>query len=104
MYNINEIDNLIINFKNNNNKNTYDIIKEWYNNNKDNNNEYLNKKLSCIYIFLLGANIKNRFYSFTYEEHLKYIKIIREHIEDSTLNNLERLTIKTYLEYGTKSK
>ena len=57
--------------------------------------------LTCIYLFLLGANIKHRFQAFSYDQHMSYVKEIRELIDGA--DPLSRTQHKMYLDYGTKS-
>lgn len=93
-----DIDSLVRQFKTSPSEDIYTTIKQWYENNVRyyGDNEYM----VCIYLFLLGANIKHRYTNFTYDEHREYIKEIRDTIEQA--DPLVKSQRKAYLDYGTK--
>jgi hypothetical protein len=93
------IDELIKKFNQNPNQEDYFIISRWY---EDNKNYYQDGEyIICIYLFLLGANIKNRYINFNYEQHKEYIEEIRKLIENT--EPVYKMQRKIYLDYGTKS-
>jgi len=92
-----DIDELIKNFSNNPTKHNYDIVNNWY---QSSQNEDINY-LTCVYLFLLGANIKHRFIPFDYNKHVDFIREIREIVDVS--DNYTKQMRKIYLEYGSKS-
>ena len=94
-----DVDQLIEQFRNKPDIEVYTLINNWYENNIEHypDSEYL----VCVYLFLVGANIRHKYRQFTYQEHLAYVKEIRELIENaSPLNSSQR---KVYLDFGTKS-
>ena len=94
-----DIDQIVRNFRDNPNNENYQFINEWYENNVSvhSNQEYM----ICIYLFLLGANIRHRYKSFTYDQHMEYIKEIRGILERSDpLNKAQR---KAYFDFGNRS-
>lgn len=94
-----DVDTMINNFYNRPSQDEYQAISNWYENNL---NGYPDKEyLNCLYLFLLGANIRHQFREITREEHNGYIREIRSMIEDAT--PLSRAQRKVYLDYGTKS-
>jgi len=93
-----DVDQLIKNFKTSPNEDVYNQIKIWYQQNQDYQDvDYL----TCIYLFLTGANIKHRYTPLKHSEHVDQIRIIRELVDSS--DSIQRMQRKTYLEYGTKS-
>ena len=93
-----DIDQLVRNFRARPSEDGYTSIKNWYESNVSFNNDQ--EYMICIYLFLLGANITNRFEDYTYDQHNEFIKDIRNTIE--TADPLVRSQRKTYLDYGTK--
>jgi len=93
-----DIDELIKSFPNSPSKQNYDIINDWYQTSQNHQDvEYL----TCVYLFLLGANIKHRFIPFDYDKHVDFIREIREIMDVS--DNFTKQMRKLYLEYGSKS-
>nr|QBK87511.1 MAG: hypothetical protein LCMAC201_04210 [Marseillevirus LCMAC201] len=94
-----DLDQLIRNFRVQPNRDVYFNIQTWYENNIQ---DYFDQEyIICVYLFLLGANIKHRYREFTYEQHLDFVKEIRQLIEEAdALNKMQR---KAYLDFGTKS-
>lgn len=93
-----DVDNIIKNFRVQPSKDNYLAIKNWYENNiyEYPDSEYL----ICVYLFLLGVNIKKRYEEITYEQHRAWIKEIRELVEEADyFNKTQR---KMYLDMGTK--
>ncbi len=93
-----DIDQLIRKFRANPNNDDYNSINSWY----ENNVQYFSDReyLTCIYLFLIGANIKHRYKHISYDQHMSYVKEIRELVDQDTLLKPTR---KTYLDFGTKS-
>jgi len=93
-----DIDQLVRKFKIEPSEYIYNTVKNWY----EENIHYYNdvEYMICIYIFLLGANIKQRYTTFTFDEHKNFIKEIRDLIENA--DSLVKGQRKTYLDYGTK--
>ena len=93
-----DIDQLIRSFRIKPTMDTFMTVKNWY---EDNLNYYPDQEyMVCVYVFLLGANIKNRFENFSYDQHRDFIKEIRDTIE--LADPLVRPRRKAYLDYGTK--
>ncbi len=94
-----DIDQLIRNFRAHSNSNDYFNIQTWYENNIQHypDQEYI----ICVYLFLLGANIRHRYQDFTYEQHLDFIREIRQTIDGADV--LSKAQRKVYLDFGTKS-
>ena len=77
----------------------YNTVSNWYENNVQYNSHQ--EYMICIYLFLLGANIRHKYTTFTYDKHMAWIKEIRDLIESSDpLNKAQR---KAYLDFGNKS-
>ena len=94
-----DIDQLIRDFRVNPSSDGYLNINTWYENNV---NYYSDKEyMICVYLFLLGANIRHRYQEFNYDQHLAFIKEIREIVEGA--DPLTKTQRKTYLDFGTKS-
>lgn len=93
-----DIDQIITEFYARPTSDAYFTVNQWYSNNSAYpDNEYL----ICIYLFLLGANIKNRFTKIEYDQHLQHVKEIRDYVESAiTILKPQR---KAYLDYGLKS-
>ena len=94
-----DIDQLIRNFRAHPNSNDYSNIHTWY----ENNVQYYSDQeyMICVYLFLLGANIRHRYQEFNYDQHLEYVKEIRQIIEGADpLSGSQR---KVYLDFGTRS-
>jgi len=93
-----ELDDLVKDFRKTPDVDTYQTIYNWYLEHKDtyHDNEYL----MCIYVWLLGANLKNAFSEFDKQQHNAWIKEIRDLIERA--NPMYRSRRKTYLDYATK--
>ena len=92
-----DIDQLIINYNKSPSSDNYFAIYSWYKNNKN----IIDKEYGiCVYLFLLGANIKKRYTTVSYEDHINYIKEIRKLIEDSPV--MYKNKRKIYLDYGLK--
>ncbi len=98
-FNQQDIDQIVRNFRNEPNIENYQFIDKWYENNVSfsPNQEHM----ICIYLFLLGANIRYRYKPFTYDQHMEYIKEIRDILQNSDpLNKAQR---KAYFDFGNKS-
>ncbi len=94
-----DLDQLIRNFRVQPNKDVYFNIQTWYENNI---RDYFDQEyIICVYLFLLGSNIKHRYQEFTYEQHLDFVKEIRQIVEDA--DDLTKMQRKAYLDFGTKS-
>lgn len=90
-----DIDALIIKYSNRPDLDIYYTINTWYRKNKDvTDAEYS----ICVYLFLLGANIKNVHEPFGYKDHMRYVKEIHELVDGSSPLR------KKYLDYGIKSR
>ncbi len=94
-----DLDQLVRNFREDPSSDGYHNIKTWYefNANYSPDQEYV----VCIYLFLLGANIRHRYHPLTRDEQLAQIKEIRDMIEQA--DPLVKGQRKTYLDYGSKS-
>ena len=94
-----DIDQLVQNFRSNPNIDTFHHVQSWYENNINyfNDEEYL----VCIYLFLVGANIRYRYNKISYEQHMAYVKEIREIINNAS--PLAQTQRKIYLDYGIKA-
>ena len=95
----NDVDQLVRTFRTNPTADSYFDITKWY----ENNMQYYKDQeyMICIYLFLLGANIRHRYQQFSYEKHNEWIREIRDIIEKA--DPLVRGQRYIYLEYGTKS-
>ena len=93
-----DIDTLVKRYNSNPNSDDYFIISNWYDNNTNHQDQ---EYLICIFLFLIGSNIKKRWVPIPYEQHMQYIKRIRELIEDA--EPLYKQRRKIYLDYGTKA-
>ncbi len=94
-----DVDQLVRTFRSKPTADTYFSISEWYENNIQYNSDQ--EYMVCIYLFLLGANIRNRYKEFTYNKHMEWIKEIRDSIEKA--DPLVKMQRNAYLTYGTKS-
>ena len=93
-----DIEQLIKKFNSTPNKDDYNTINIWYINTiKQSNNEFL----ICVYLFLIGANIHQKYIPFTYEQHRQWIEQIRSLILNADSNL--RPVRKTYLDFGLKA-
>jgi len=93
-----DIDGLIRQFRMQPSEHIYTTIKTWY---ETNISTFMDQEyIICVYLFLLGANIKKRYEEISYEQHRGYIKEIRDIIEKA--DPLVKSQRKTYLDYGTK--
>lgn len=97
-YSRQEIDQLIKRFNKSPNRDDYFLVNTWYSQNTQfPDNEYI----ICVYLFLLGANIKHNYIQLSRDDYLDAVKNIRIAIENSdTITSIQR---KTYLDYGTKA-
>ena len=93
-----EIINLVRKFHKSPRKEDYDTIDQWYEENVHSPDQEF---ITCLYIFLLGANIKNQYYPISKQDHYSQIKTIRDLIE--LADPLAKAQRKVYLDYGTKS-
>ena len=94
-----DIDQLIRKFRSNPNADDYNSISTWY----ESNIQYYpdQEYMVCIYLFLVGANIKHRYRELGYKEQMSLVKEIRDIIDRAdTLNKAQR---KVYLDFGTKA-
>jgi hypothetical protein len=99
-FNYQDIDNLIKRYSNNPNKDDYFFINNWYNENL--NTGYVdNNYLICVYLFLLGANIRHQYIPYTREQNKDWIAEIRNLIENAEPLHSSQRNI--YLNYGTKA-
>jgi hypothetical protein len=95
-----DIDQLIKNFNASPSKNDYTIIYDWYTRNSENSNvdsEYL----LCVYLFLLGANIKQQYIPFSKDQHRLWVVEITKLIENAEL--MYQTQRKAYLNFGTRA-
>lgn len=93
-----DIDDIILKFYENPDSDNYNMINNWYENNV---HTYSDKEyMICVYLFLIGANIKHRYQTISYEEHMELIKEIRQFVEG--FEPLKQ-TRKVYLDYGSRS-
>jgi hypothetical protein len=95
-----DIDMLIKRYSSQPNKDDYFIINNWYN---DNLNSGLvdQNYLICVYLFLLGANIRQQYIPYTREQNKDWITEIRNLIENA--DPLQSSQRNIYLNYGTKA-
>lgn len=93
-----DIDQIIQRYNQHPTADDYFVINQWYG---DNNQTFSDQEyIMCVYLFLVGANIKSRYMPISYQDQRRYIKEIREIIEgSSSLNRAQRLV---YLNYGSK--
>jgi hypothetical protein len=94
-----DIDQLIRKFRANPNTDDYFNINGWY----ENNIQYYSDQeyMVCVYLFLIGSNIKHRYQEIGYDQHMGYVKEIREIIDGADpLNKSQRIA---YLDFGIKS-
>ena len=98
-FNRKDIDALIKKFHSAPNKDDYLTINYWYTQNVNGypDPEYMN----CVYLFLLGANIKNAYIPFNKSEYLDWVQYIRKMIENT--EPIYKVNRKVYLDYGTKA-
>ena len=94
-----DVDQLIKQFQSSPDSDTYNSIHSWYESSVNSfpDQEYL----VCVYLFLLGANIKHRYSALSYEQHMAQIKEIKQIIDSG--DRLSKLQRKAYLDYGSKS-
>jgi|SRR3990172_12209018 len=93
-----DIDQLIRSFQTVPSETTFSDIADWHRQRfSGQDNEYR----ICVYLFLVGANIKQHYKPFTYEQHTGWIKEIKELTEVD--DNLVAFQRKIYLNYGLKS-
>lgn len=95
---VSELDLRIKKFKEQPTRDDYEIIKEWYSSTPYGIDE---EYMICIYLFLQGANIKNKYETLSVDEHRELVVQLRDYIERA--DPLYRNRRKTYLDYGSKS-
>jgi hypothetical protein len=104
---IKDIDDIVTTFNANPTSMSYFIVFDWYTdtvsdlNNTDNLDHYDLEHLTCVYIFLLAANIKHKYQPLTLEEHQQTAKQLRDFIERAT--PFQRPRRKTYMDCGIKT-
>jgi hypothetical protein len=94
-----DVDHMIRSFNAKPDENTYLNINNWYESNVGNNQDA--EYLVCVYLFLVGANIKHRYHPMDRMQHRGYIKEVRDLIE--LADRYVRPQRKAYLDYGLKS-
>lgn len=98
-FNRHDIDEIIKQFYRSPNRDDYMLVNTWY---TQNINTYPDSEyMLCVYLFLLGANIKNSFIPFTKSDYLDWVTFIRDSIEKS--EPIHKVSRKVYLDYGTKA-
>lgn len=98
-FNRQDIDEIIKRFNRGPNKDDYMLINSWY---MQNINSYPDPEyMLCVYLFLLGANIKNAYIPFTKSDYLDWVNFIRSSIENA--ETIYKVNRKVYLDFGTKA-
>lgn len=98
-FNRQDVDEIIKRFNRAPSKDDYMIINNWY---IQNTNVYPDSEyMLCVYLFLLGANIKNGYIPFNKSEYLDWVNFIRYNIENA--ETIYKVNRKVYLDYGTKA-
>ena len=93
-----DIDGIIRNFRDHPTADNYHIVNNWYGNNMyTGDSEYI----TCVYLFLQGANIKQHYYPITIDQHRELVSQIRDLIEKA--DPLVRPQRKAYLDFGSKA-
>lgn len=95
-----DIESIVRNFYINPNQQDYQHVKEWYNINLSRNNEHT-PFLTCIYLFLVGANMKNRYDDYDEDMHRAYITKVRDLTQQQDPESLIR---KGYFDFGVGRK
>jgi len=94
-----EVDEIIKRHYRTPNRDDYILVSNWY---EEYKNFFFDQNyIICVYLFLLGANIKNSYIPFTRQQNKDWITEIKQIIDNA--DSLQRLQRKTYLDYGTKS-
>lgn len=94
-----DVDQMIRTFRSSPSSDNYFNINTWYENNINYHTDQ--EYMICVYLFLVGANIRHRYTKIPYDQHMRYVKEIRETIESA--DALSKSQRKVYLDYGTKS-
>lgn len=94
-----DIDHFIRTFYKSPSEDIYHTVKDWY----ETNLEYYpdEEYITCVYLFLLGANQRHLYTKMTKEVYMACIKEIRDLIERT--EPLKRPVRKMYLDYGLKT-
>lgn len=98
-FNRKDIDRLIKKFNQAPSKDDYITINFWYSQNVSGHPDP--EYMLCVYLFLLGANIKYSYIPFTKSEYLDWVQFIRRSIESA--ETIHKVNRKVYLDYGTKA-
>ena len=94
-----DIDGIIQSFVQDPTAEKYNIVNQWYEDHIQWNTDA--EYMICVYLFLLGANIRHRYVQITRDQQLDYIKEIRELVEGcQRILKPQRVM---YLDCGSKS-
>lgn len=94
-----DIDEMIIAFSRRPSQEVWTFVNKWY---ADNQGTFEDQEyIMCVYLFIIGANIHHKYVTFSRDQHMQYVKELKDMILDATPH--QRPTRKLYLDYGTKT-
>jgi hypothetical protein len=94
-----DIEQLIQNFNRQPTRELYTEILNWYE--EMLRTDYDQEYLTCVYLFLLGANIKQGYQEISKDQHMTQVREIRELVQDAP--PLAKTKRKLFLDFGTKA-
>ena len=91
-----DVEHMMTEFQKAPSKDVFVSIRTWYDNNRSHTDQ---EYITCVYLFLIGANIRHHYIPMDKQTHNARIKEIRDLIDVS--DRKKRMMRKIYLDYGT---